>query len=198
MTVRSAIVLAGGRSARMGRDKATLDWDGQTLLQRVCSQLEPTVEDLLVVGGGRQSVPLGARFHADERPGAHALGGLYTGLRASTSKSSFVCGCDQPFINASLVERLFELALGFDLVAPEVAGELQPLHAVYARSLAPTIEDLIERKSWSLKQLANEAHTRVVAESEIRKIDPELKSFVNLNTHDEYERALAEFQSATN
>lgn len=188
---RSGLVLAGGQSSRMGRDKASLPWGDTTLLVHVCRSLQPVVDELLVVVDDASRFPgLGFRAIGDLVPGAHALGGIYTGLKAAKHSSCFVCGCDAPFLNAELVDFLFEEVDGNDLVVPIANGRRQSLHAVYSKSALGVIERRLQDEKWQLKNLASELNCKIVDEETVSRIDPGLKSFININTPADYDRAV--------
>lgn len=187
----TGLVLAGGQSSRMGRDKASLPWGDTTLLVHVCRSLQPIVDELLVIVDDASRFPgLGFRVIGDLVPGAHALGGIYTGLKAARNDTCFVCGCDAPFLSADLVEFLFEEVDGNDLVLPIVNGRRQPLHAVYSKSALSVIEGRLQDEKWQLKDLADELNCKIVDEETVSRIDPGLQSFININTAGDYEQAL--------
>lgn len=185
----SVVILAGGDSRRMGRDKASLSWGGKPMLQHVADRLRPIADEVVAVTGGRR--PLGniaARVVFDLIPDAHAIGGLYTGLRMACSDRCFVCACDMPFVNAALARFLARQASGVDCVIPKTHEGLQPLHAVYNRSALPAIEQQIRLGCFDLKALAGRLSARIVDGQAIHALDPSGKSFLNLNTPEEFAR----------
>ena len=116
----TGLILAGGQSRRMGRDKARLPWGAVTLIEHVIDTVRPLVEELIVsVRDARQVPRLAVHVVEDLVPDAHALGGLYTGLRAASYARCFVCACDAPFLHPALIRFLIEQADGCDLVVPE-------------------------------------------------------------------------------
>ncbi|MBI3021335.1 MAG: molybdenum cofactor guanylyltransferase [Candidatus Omnitrophica bacterium] len=189
----SGIVLAGGHSRRMGCEKANLPWGRTTLIRHVTGALRPIVDELLiVVKDARAFRHLNARVVEDLVPDAHALGGLYTGLRAAAHDLCFTCACDAPFLNPRLIRFLIALAEGWDAVIPQTReGLLQPLHAVYARSALPAIEEHLRQRRWDLRALAQTARVKIVGPELIARYDPAGLSCVNLNTPSEYETACA-------
>jgi molybdopterin-guanine dinucleotide biosynthesis protein A len=187
----TAIVLAGGRSRRMGRDKALLPWGQGTLLGRVIQRLRPIAQETLVVASGTAAFgDLGARMVRDLIPGAHALGGLYTGLRLARYERCFVCACDMPFVNPALVSFLVDAAEGVDCVVPETGEGLQPLHAVYNRSALPVVEQRARSGQYDLRELVVSLSARIIQKNAVRKLDPDSESFLNLNTSADYARAV--------
>lgn len=195
----TGLILAGGLSARMGRDKARLPWGKATLLDHVIETLRPLVDELLVaVDDAGRFRGLNVRVVEDLVPGAHALGGLYTGLLAASHEQCFACACDAPFLSAGLIRLLLERADGprgpadrCDLVIPQTPEGLQPLHAVYAKSALPVIERQLRRREWDLKALVPKVRARIVGFDEVLQADPQGLSCLNLNTPEEYAAACA-------
>ena len=186
----TGLILAGGQSRRMGRDKAHLPWGSATLIARVIETLRPVTEELLVVArDARAFAGLGARVVEDLVPGAHALGGLYTGLTLAAHERCFVCACDNPFLSAPLVRFLYEQLDGGDLVIPKTASGLQPLHAAYARSALPAIQEQLRQERWDLCALAPKLRTRIIEPEQWRPFDHGGRSFFNLNTPADYAAA---------
>ena len=186
----TGLVLAGGQSRRMGRDKAHLPWGRTTLIAHTIETLRPLVNELLVVvDDARRFRHLDARVVEDLVPNAHALGGLYTGLRTASYGRCFASGCDTPFLNPQLIRFLLGQAEGYDLVIPRTAQGLQPLHAVYARSALAVIEEQLRDRQWGFHALVPKVRTKIVEPKVIAEYDPEHLSFFNLNTPEDYVRA---------
>jgi molybdopterin-guanine dinucleotide biosynthesis protein A len=186
----TGIILAGGASRRMGRDKAHLPWGDATLIEHVVETLRPSVDELLVVvKDAREFVGLEARVVEDLVPDAHALGGLYTGLTLAASERCFVCACDHPFFNPQLVRLLCEQLEGIDLVIPKTGHGLQPLHAAYARSALPAIQEQLRQRRWDVRALVPKLRTRVIDSEQWRPFDRGGLSFFNLNMPAEYAMA---------
>jgi molybdopterin-guanine dinucleotide biosynthesis protein A len=192
MTSRAVtgVVLAGGASARMGQPKAHLPWGGRTLIDHVLHTLQPVVDELIVVVKDRGVFrDLDARVVEDLVPDGHALGGLYTGLRLARHDRCFACACDMPFLNQRFIRFLIGEAEGADVVIPVTEGGFQPLHAVYARSAVPVIEEQLRCRQWELRDLVPKLSTRIVGPETIRMLDPAGTSCFNLNTPEDYATA---------
>lgn len=197
----SGIILAGGSSRRMGRDKAFLPWGHATLIEHIIGTLRPLTDEVIVVvnphtngiGVGVKDAPcfrsLNVRVVEDLVPDAHALGGLYTGLRAASHARCFVCACDAPFLEPAFIRFLIEQAAGYDLVIPRSVGGLQPLHAVYATSALSAIEEQVRRRRWDLHALVPQVRANIIEPERIRPFDPGARSFFNLNTPVDYAAA---------
>ncbi len=188
-----AVVLCGGRSARMGVDKANLEFRGRTLLQTVLSRLAPVIDpcNTVVVAAAEQvlpTLPQGVLVVRDERPNAGPLAALATGLAALPSQVNFavVVACDTPFLSAPLLKALVERAEDFEAVVPIVEGRWQPLMAAYQRELQGVIGELLAAGNTSLHALLERAKTKTVHESLLREFDPQLLSFRGCNTSAEY------------
>lgn len=188
----AGVVLAGGRSVRMGRDKALLVLDGSSLLEWAVHVLEQTTGEVIVVGRGRPSgwdIP--ARFVPDDLPGAGPLGGLLTGLRVARRPFVAVVACDMPFLEAATLRALLRLAPGYDAVVPRVDGQAQPLHAVYARGIGPAVQARLTAGKGSLLGLLDGLRVRWVDDDEMQAAGTPLHSLVNVNDPDDWRRVTA-------
>jgi molybdenum cofactor guanylyltransferase len=189
----SAIILAGGQSSRMGRPKAELPFGGGTMLDYIVAEMMRVFEDLVVAvaeptlfaweGYGARSIEDRASFRGPVAALEHAL-------RKIEHDRAFVCSCDVPFINGDLARRLCDILGDNDLLIPHVDGKLQMLHAVYRKECAKTLASMRKNGETRLHQIVNVAKARIVPEAEIRALDPELLSFFNVNTLEDYQRAL--------
>lgn len=183
---RSLIILAGGLSRRMGRDKASLPVGGQMLVEHVAGRLGPTVDEVIVAGGDHP--PLAGRWQwvADAKPGLGPLSGILSGLRAAQAPCAMVVACDQPDVEPTLVELLFDLADGVDAAVPLLPAGPEGTCAVYWQGVAGAVAQQLEGDR-SVRGLLDRLHVRYVGEAELRAVDPGLRSFRNLNTPSEYE-----------
>lgn len=185
--VVTGVILAGGESRRMGQDKAHLPWGDRTLIEHIIETLRPVTDEIIVVA--KDAVPfahLHARVVEDLILGAHALGGLYTGLRLAAHEQCFVCACDAPFLNATLIQFLIQQADGWDLVIPRTREGLQPLHAVYRRTALAVIEEQLRMQQWDLHALVPNVRACVIGPEQIARLDPWALSFFNVNTPEDY------------
>ena len=141
----SGVIMAGGVSRRLGRDKALEVVGGKTLIGRVVDTLTPlTTEVVAVVNRPEQAaampLPGHVRVVTDRYPGGGSLGGIFTGLCASAAPWSLVVACDMPFLNAGLLRYLLELTADVDAVVPRLGGRPEPLHALYSKAcIAPPV-----------------------------------------------------------
>ncbi|RXA21726.1 molybdenum cofactor guanylyltransferase [Methanosarcina sp. MSH10X1] len=199
--LRSAVVLAGGRGRRMGMvEKALLEFEGKTILERLLESLFRAVDEVILsVRDKTQEEKFRSvlekfparkiRFCFDTLEDAGPLEGIRAGLLESRAEYSFVCAGDMPFVDSGVVDLLFEKALGHDAALPRWEnGNFEPLHAVYSRRLIPEIEKAFEKGKRSVLAPVFEMKDVVFVEvSEIREIDPELRTFANINTVEDIE-----------
>lgn len=192
----SVVILAGGQSRRMGRDKRALPWtpasggSPQTLLGHVVATVSRLTDDIVLVANDDPGVT-GARVVGDLYPRSGSLGGIYSGLAAAAYDLAFVAAADMPFLNPMLILDLVSRASRVDAVVPVTGGRPEPLHAVYRKSVLAPARRQIERRDLKIALAFDALSTVIVPEADLRRLDPDLRSFWNLNTPEEYQRALA-------
>ena len=181
----SGVLLAGGKSRRMGQDKRFIEIGGKTLVERGLTVLEKLFSEILIVVAEPipQIAQYGHRIVTDIFPGSGSLGGLYTGLSHASNLRIFSVGCDMPFLDPTVVGLIAALDRGADIIIPRLATGLQPMHAVYSKKCLSYLEGMITARNFRLHELIGVAAltVRVVNEEEIRPIDPHLLSFINVN-----------------
>ena len=186
----AGIVLAGGRSSRMGTPKAWLDWHGSTLLRRVCGIVARGAGGpVVVVRAPGQELPEladGVRVVEDAREGRGPLQGLLAGLRAVDADVAFVASVDLPFLHPRFVGAVCRAVEAADVAVPFVGGFRQPLAAAYRPALAPLVAELVDAGRMKPAQLFERCEMRWLEEL------PHPESVRNLNTQEDYEAALAE------
>lgn len=189
---KTAIILAGGKSSRMGEDKALMRFGDRPLLQRVVDELRPHFEDLiLVTNHPEQHLHLpDIRIVTDVEPGQGPLGGIFAGLLASRGAHNLVVGCDMPFLNHLLLDYLWSLRTWGDVVVPLTHEALAPICAVYDRAVLPTIADALHAGERRVMGLYPRLKVHYVREDELLPYDPDLRSLRNLNTPEDYRAAL--------
>jgi molybdopterin-guanine dinucleotide biosynthesis protein A len=177
------IILAGGESKRMSKPKHLLATaSGKTLIENLHERLSPMFTDSIVVGDDPDLTLFGIRTVRDLYPLRSPLVGIYSGLIASRSDLCFVVACDMPFINLKLIQRLLSCASASDVAVPIVGGYYEPLCAAYRRSTLPTIRVALDRGTLKVTDIYKHLRVQKFGEHIVRGIDPELSSFVNLNT----------------
>lgn len=188
----SCAILVGGKSSRLGQDKALLDVAGEPLIQRIAKRLDRITDDLMVVGSDLDRFHfLQARMVQDLVSGFGSLGGIYSALEAARHAYVFVAGCDMPFLDMNLVRYIVLLAPGYDVVMPYVGGEAEPLHAIYATTCTDAIKAAIAQGERRIISFLPEVRVREVHEDEIRIFDPDFRSFFNINTPEDLKKMRA-------
>jgi molybdenum cofactor guanylyltransferase len=196
-TQYSAIILAGGKSSRMGRPKADLKFEGGTMLDYIVAEMMRVFEDVVVAVSEHrlyawEEASYSARSIVDRARYRGPVAALEQALRAVEFDRTFVCSCDVPFVSGDLARKLCDMLGDHDALIPQVEGKLQPLHAVYRKNCAKILATMREQKQNRLQDVVNFAKVRVVPEEEIRALDPDprLTSFFNVNTPEDYQRAI--------
>ena len=186
----------------MGRPKAALPFGDVTILERLITGLMPTFAEVIVVAAqpGSASLTVGAivarwgervTLIHDREAFAGPVPALIRGLRAAHHATAFVGSCDLPLLRAPVADTLCAMVGGFDAAIPVIAGRSQPLCAAYQRGAADRLEALAKDGRARLTAITSRLAIRWVEEAELRLVDPDLRSFVNVNTPEDYARALA-------
>lgn len=158
------------------------------MLARAVRTLESVVGEVLVLGPPERAAQApGARVLPDERPGDGPLPALATALRAMRGERMIAVATDMPLLNPTLLAMLLDRSAGYDVTVPRVGGRTQQLHAVYARSCLPAIEEQLARDDLKIDRFFGSVRTLVVEEDEITRLDPALLSFRNINTQADWD-----------
>lgn len=190
----SCIVLAGGKSLRLGYDKVLETIGNTSLLERVISRVSLLSSEVIIVTANEPTnlelvdYPK-LRILSDIYPGKGPIGGIYTGLATSTSFYNLIVASDMPFLNQDLLHYMIQLSANFDLVVPRVNNLVEPLHAVYTKSCLAPIEQMMKQDKLSVNQLFSLVKTRYVEAEEIERFDFKHLSFYNINTKADLKRA---------
>jgi len=189
----SAFVLAGGRSSRMGSDKAFLHFEGRTLLARALDLLRALTPEVRIVGPAAKFAPYGLVIE-DVYPGRGPLAGIHAALCASTTELNLILAVDLPLATAALLRFIVEQARAADAVVtvPRIAGGYQPLCAVYRRAFAPLAQAALVAGRNKIDALFADTTTRILEEPELRRFAFSAAMFDNLNTPEDLRRAIPE------
>lgn len=186
----TGVILAGGKSRRMGQDKAFLPFGRGVLIERVIDVLQQVADEMLLITNTPERY---ARFKlpmaSDVIPEGGSLGGVYSGLIRAQTPSSLVLACDMPFVNPAFLRMLCELAPQADVVIPKNAEDFQPLCAVYAQACCDPMRRRIEAGRLKIVGFFDEVRVRVVGPDVLACYDPWDVMFFNANTPEEYEQA---------
>ncbi len=197
----AGIVLVGGRSRRMGRDKALLSAPGHaslTFVELLASQLSKICTEVLLVArdpcGGKEYQELtranGWHLVYDLVPDRGPLMGLYSGLRAISFSHALVLAVDLPLAQMALLTWLSKFALTSEVLMPSVENIPQVLLARYPREILPVIEVCLQADRRDLRVLLKHVPVRFFTEEQLRVFDPTLRSFINVNTPEDLAKAL--------
>jgi molybdopterin-guanine dinucleotide biosynthesis protein A len=182
----SVSIQAGGESRRMGQNKALIPFLGKPLIQRVIERVTAIAGEILVITNDPPAYEfLGLPLIADKIPGHGVLGGLYTALLEAKQPYVTSIACDMPFVNANLLKiEIARLMAGAeDVVIPESASGLEPLHAVFRRDTClPFVEEALRQNERRLISWFHRANVLVVSRAEVAQIDPDEQAFININT----------------
>ncbi len=181
----AALVLAGGRSRRMGQDKAVQVVAGRRLVDRALDLVRPCCDEQVIVRGdpARPPIPgLDAHQIADEIPGQGALGGIHAGLRAIEAPAAVVIACDMPLLESDFLIWLVRQLGDHDVVVPRSASGLQPLCAVYRPSCLPAIESALARGRRQVFAFYPDVRTREIDMATADRFRDREELFTNVNT----------------
>lgn len=177
----NAIVLAGGKSSRFGFDKAFAKLGDSTIVESLFFPLSIIFKKIIVVTNFPEKYKVfPVQIVTDYIRARGPLGGIYSGLLASDSERNFMVACDMPLLNPRLVRYLASIQEG-QVVVPRSKEKLEPLHAVYSRSCLPAIAKQLAGGDNKIQNFFNKVNVRYVEEAEIKKFDPGLTSFLNIN-----------------
>ncbi len=188
----TGLVLAGGASKRMGRDKAFLQLGGRAMIEIVVERLSQVCAEVIIVATEvAHYAALGVSLAEDRFQDVGVLGGLHAGLAAASHDVTLAVGCDMPFLKPELLRAFAAWVSGYDVALLREGDYFEPLHAAYRRDCLGPIESAIRAGERRIISFFPHVRVRTVTPEEIAPIDPEMQSFRNLNTPEEWEAAKA-------
>lgn len=195
----SAAILAGGQSRRMGQDKALLEVEGRALIEYVIDVANKVANETLIVASDRPEYEeFGCHVVADKFPQSGSLGGIYTALSEASNDYCLVLACDMPFVNEALIRFMIDELDDADAVVPALAAErsdqggpetLETLHAIYSKACIPAIDRQLNAGVFKVIGFFSEVKVKKLPEDVVLEYDPQLLSFFNCNTPEEFEWA---------
>ncbi len=190
----TAVILAGGMSRRLGRNKALEPLRGEPLIRRVIGAMREVASNIVVVANddervGELDLPSDVVPVIDEYPGKGSLGGIYTGLNAAPTDWSVFCACDMPFLNPRLYRALLDARGSRDAVTPVLNGRPEPIHAAYSRACLEPIRRKLAANQLKISGFFDDVDVRFFTEEEVLAVDPDLLSFFNINTQEDLDKA---------
>jgi molybdopterin-guanine dinucleotide biosynthesis protein A len=187
----SAAIMAGGKSKRMGQDKAWIELDGEPLIKRVADVLAALADEVIVVANDPRYESLGLRVVRDRWPHGGALGGIATGIGAATHDTVLVAACDMPFLSVDVWRVLLGHAGEADVVIPKIGAEYETMHALYTKACVPQMARAIAENRLRVISFFDQVRVLPIEEPELRAADPTLRSFTNVNTPEELASVLS-------
>jgi molybdopterin-guanine dinucleotide biosynthesis protein A len=194
---KGVIILCGGKSSRMGMDKATLPFGNEVMLQRVVRTMLDVVSpaEIVIVAASEQvlpELPAGVSIVHDQRPGRGPLEGLAAGLSVIPScvDAVYVTSCDVPLLLPGFVLAIFDQLENCDIAVPADGQFFHPLAAVYRPTVLPVVRALLAADRLRPAYLFEEVTTAKIPLQSLRQADPNLQSLINLNRPEDYEAAL--------
>jgi molybdenum cofactor guanylyltransferase len=181
----TGVILAGGESKRFGRqNKAFIRIGGQRILDRLMGVYQPLFDQVVLVTNDPVAyMDIDALIVTDHFAARSSLNGLHAGLFSAAYEYAFFAACDTPFVTKALVQAMLErIEAKTDLVIPSTTAGYEPLFAVYKKTCLPAMAELLMRNHLKIQGLFPKLRVKTVAEADLRKVDPELASFFNINT----------------
>jgi len=179
----TGIILAGGKSRRMGEDKSFILFLGRPLIEVLIDKISPLFKDLIIVTNKpylyqKYNVRTERGIVKDRGP----LAGIHAGLVSSKDRYNFIFACDMPFLNQDLIKYMLKEIDGYDVVIPEYEGRLQPLCAIYSKQCIEPIENELSRNNLKIRDFLQYVKVRVIDEKEISRFISSQPFFANINT----------------
>jgi molybdopterin-guanine dinucleotide biosynthesis protein A len=187
----AAIILSGGKSSRMGTNKALLKINEKTNIERIRDRLKPHFDDIILVTNNSEDYQfLGLKMINDLYPGMGPLAGVHAGLNASDYEVNVIVACDMPFVSGELAEILATKLGNYDAVVPVIHGMQHPLFSVFKKGMAATFENCIRGERLRMKHLLDHVNTLYVTEKDLPGFNDLEHIFFNMNNPEEYQDAL--------
>jgi molybdopterin-guanine dinucleotide biosynthesis protein A len=188
----SVVILAGGLSKRLGRDKSLLELAGEPLLARTVRTLSVLSDDLVVVTNSASryaALALDVRLVPDEQQGVGSLMGIYSGLKAAQHPRALAVACDMPLLSVPLLRHMATLTGGYDVVIPRLGPFVEPLHAIYDKNCLPSMARLLAQGRRQIVAFFDDVRVRFVEQHVVERFDPHHHSFLNVNTAEDWAKA---------
>ena len=185
--------MAGGKSSRMGRNKALLKIDGKTVIEHIAAELKKTVTDLMIVTNTLEDYQfLNLPMVKDEWKEMGPLAGIHAGLKASKTDRNLVVACDMPFVSSELGRILLGFLDQFDAAVPNISGQLHPLFSAYRKDVHEEINLSLQKQELRIRQFFQKINTKIVLEEDFQKLNFAYQNhhFFNMNHPEEFEEAI--------
>ena len=184
-------IIAGGKSSRMGHNKALIKLGEQTLIERIIERTTDLNqrETILITNTPEEYTPLKLPMYADIIPESGSLGGIYTAIQHSKTSHTIVIACDMPFVSADLLRFMMSKSENADVIVPTVKGYPQGLHAIYSKNCLEPIREKIEAKRLKVIGFYDRVRVTYLDEQAIKAYNPDGRIFMNVNTPQDLEKS---------
>lgn len=184
-------IIAGGKSSRMGTNKAFVEIGGQTLIERIIERTKDIgqQETILITNTPDEYKHLNLPMYADVVTDSGSLGGIYTAIYHSQTSHTIVIACDMPFISADVLRFMMSKAINTDVVVPTVEGYPQGLHAIYSQKCLDPIRQKIEQKRLKVIGFYDDVRVTHLDENQLAEFNADGLAFMNVNTPEELDKA---------
>ncbi|MDD2671796.1 MAG: molybdenum cofactor guanylyltransferase [Syntrophales bacterium] len=185
----TGVILAGGKSSRMGTNKALVEISGAKLIDRTLRLFKDIFRDtILITNTPDEYFDRDVRTVTDVIPGKGPLGGIFTGLFYAGTEHVFVSACDLPFLNPSFIRFMARREEDFDIVIPRTPTGIEPLHAIYSKRCRPEIERRLLRDECKVTGFFNKVRVLEIGEDTVKSFDPGGTLFMNINTPEDLKK----------
>lgn len=196
--VVTAVILAGGASSRMGQNKALMELGGRPMIDRIIEPLRNSFREIIIVTDhpGQYGHLSNVKLVKDIVSGGkkNSLLGIYSGLKAASHPYIFIIACDMPFVNISLIENMIRGLRDEDIVIPYIEPHYEPLYALYHKNCIKAIQGMLAEDNYKITELLKLLRVSKILPKEIKRFDPHMKCFVNVNTYEQYIAVSREFR----
>ncbi|UAC47977.1 molybdenum cofactor guanylyltransferase [Bacillus aquiflavi] len=189
----TCIILAGGKSSRMGTNKALLKIEGITVIERMINELTKIVKHVLVVTNQFDDYSfINVPLVEDHYKGKGPLAGIQAGLNAVKTEKNMIVACDLPFVSSRLAKELLVELDKYDAVVPEINGQLHPLFGAYHKDCLQVVNRLLDSVQLKIRQLLNQVHVKIKTSEDFAKFSASYMNIAlyNMNNRQEYEEAV--------
>ena len=185
----TGIILAGGKSRRIGTNKALLKISNKTMIEEVFVKFKDIFKEIIVVANEVERFDfLGTKVIPDIIPSKGPLGGIYTGLVKSNNFLNFIVACDMPFLDQNIVKYMLEVSGDNDIVVAHYNDRFQPLCALYSKNCIKPIENQLKTNNLKISDFFRHVKVKTISEAEISQLDSQGLYFTNINTREDYKR----------
>jgi len=182
----TGVILVGGKSRRMGQDKAFLLIEDLPVIERIIGVMQGCFKQLVLVGDRPERFEsYGLPVVPDSYPGS-SLGGLYTGLQHAETDRIFVSSCDIPFPDPELIRLICAKAGGYDAVVPATDNGLEPLFALYHKACLPAMQTALEAGNYRITSVLHHLNVKTIPQEQVKTVDPGGRGLLNINTPQDY------------